>query len=102
MDETLVLAIRIGLTIEEYWNLTPSEFSCYLEAYKRELEEKGKNETANNIFLAWNTANYSKAKKLPNLANTMKGIFKSKKEAPESKRMSKEDIEQHYNKKVVK
>jgi hypothetical protein len=102
LQGTLILAIRIGLTIEQYWGLTPAEFYCYVEAYKQESENKGKNETANGLFVAWNTANYSKAKKLPNLANTIKGIFKAKDKPQASKRMSKKDIEKHYEKKVVK
>lgn len=102
MQGTLILAIRIGLTIEQYWDLTPAEFFCYVEAYKQGLEEKGKNETANGLFVAWNTANYSNAKKLPNLANTIKGIFKKEEKPQKSKRMSKEEIDKHYNKKVVK
>ena len=69
-----------------------------LEAYRRELEEKSKSETANGLFVAWNTANYSKAKKLPNLKNILKDIFKPKQKVQESKRMSKEQIKQHYKK----
>jgi hypothetical protein len=102
LQGTLILAIRIGLTIEQYWNLTPAEFFCYVEAYKQELEEKGKNETANGLFVAWNTANYSKAKRLPNLANTIKNIFKKQEKPKKSKRMSDKEIKQHYNNKVVK
>ena len=102
MQGTLILAIRTGLTIEQYWDLTPAEFFCYVEAHKQDLEEKGKHETANSLFTAWNTANYSKAKKLPNLSNILKGIFKPKDKPQPSKRMSKEEIDKHYKNKVVK
>jgi len=102
LQGTLILAIRIGLTIEQYWDLTPAEFFCYVEAFKQESEDKSKNDTANSLFTAWNTANYSKAKKLPNLSNIIKGIFKKKEKPQNSKRMSNEEIKQHYENKVVK
>lgn len=96
------MAIRIGLSIKEYWDLTPAEFGCYVEAYRQKLESEGKKDMANAHIIAWNTANYSNAKRLPNIKNTLKEIYKDEKKPSKSKRMSKEEIEKHYNKKVVK
>lgn len=96
----MVLAIRMGLSIEQYWDLTPAEFFCYLEAYRQRSEEDSKNELANSQIIAWNTANYSNAKKLPNIKNIIKDIYKDTK-VNGNKRMSEEEIKSHYNK-VVK
>jgi len=96
------LAIRIGLSIEDYWNLTPAEFYCHLEAYRQNLEITNRNDLAYSQINSWNTANYSNAKKLPNLKNILKDIYKEEDKISNNKRMSNEEIKQHYQEKVVK
>lgn len=96
------MAIRIGLSIEEYWNLTPAEFYCYLEAYKHRKEDESKNNLAYSQINAWNTANFSNAKKLPSIQKIIKDIYKEEPKVSNKKRMSNEEMKTHYNNKVVK
>lgn len=96
------MAIRIGLSIEEYWNLTPAEFYCYVEAYKQNLEITNKDDLAYSQIVAWNTANYSNARKLPNIQKIIKDIYKEEPKISNKKRMSNEEIKTHYDNKVVK
>lgn len=92
----------MGLSIKEYWDLTLAEFGCYVEAYRQKLIEEGKHDMANANIVAWNTANFSNAKRLPNIKNIIKDIYKDEKKPSKSKRMSDSEIKEHYNKKVVK
>lgn len=57
---------------------------------------------ANAHIIAWNTANYNNSKRLPNIKNTLKEIYKDEKKTGKNKRMSDKEIKQHYDKKVVK
>lgn len=86
----------------DFWSSTPHEINTLQEWYIKEQEAREKTELSNTMILAWNIANFSNAKKLPDLKNIIKNIFKKKKETPKSKKMSREEIEEHYNKKVVR
>lgn len=93
---------KLRIRVNEFWEMTPYEMNILLDNYVKNEEEEEKKYMANSIILAWNIANYSNAKKLPNLANEIKKIYKENKKINNKKRMSEEEIEKHYNKKVVK
>ena len=102
LQDTLILAIRIGISIEEYWNMTPCEFFCYLRAYeKKELDYLNK-----NITLAWYTEYFARQKKLDKvtkyLINNKNTAKNNKNTSKNNKKMSKEEIEKHYKNKVVR
>ena len=54
------------------------------------------------MISAWNIANFSNAKKLPDLKKVVKEIMLGKKDIKIKNKMSSDEIEQHYHKKVVK
>jgi hypothetical protein len=106
LQDTLILAIRIGLKIEEYWDLTPSEFCCYLKAFEhKELDLLNK-----NITLSWYTEYFARQKKLDKVTkylikdtkNNKKTTKNNKKITKNNKKMSEEEIEKHYKSKAVK
>lgn len=88
----------------EFWDSTPHEISILSDYFLKQEEENQKNNIANALIIAWNTANFSNAKKLPNLSKEIEKIFKEKKikKVDNKKRMSEEEIEEHFNNKVVK
>ena len=53
----------MGLSIDEYWNLTPREFNIHLKAYKK----KNTKDFNDIISIGWNVARFDRAKKLKNL-----------------------------------
>jgi len=71
--------LRIGLSVSEFWSLTPRETALVFEAatwrYEREHHQRA--------WLAWHMAALSRAKRLPSLKRFM-GI-------PASKRLSKDE-----------
>lgn len=83
--------------------MTPREAFLLLDSYieNKEVEEKSK--LIDMMSLAWHTANFSNAKKLPNLNKLIKDITKdNKKQSNKNKnKMSEDEIEKHYQKKVV-
>lgn len=87
----------------EFWESTPHELSILSDYFLKQEEEIEKRGLADALILAWNIANYSNAKKLPNLGNEIKKIFKEKKITKiNNKRMSRNEIKEHYDKKVVR
>ena len=94
----------MNLRISEFWNLTPREASVLLDDHIEKQEMKEKKELANIMVMAWNVANFSNAKKLPDLKKIIKGIMENEKEThvKTKNKMSSEEMEQHYHKKVVK
>jgi len=64
----LEIAVRIGLNIEQYWDMTPREFQIYIKAHQKAKKEKY-NEL---LYLAWHTAALSRQEKLPELEEILK------------------------------
>ena len=92
----------LKLRIDEFWGLTPREANILLDNYVKNEEQSERKELANIMITAWNVANFSNAKKLPDLKKIIKEIMLGKKEAKKKNKMSSEEREQHYHKKVVK
>jgi len=92
----------IKLSMKEFWELTPREGLLLLNDYIKNKEQEEKDKMADRVILAWYTANYSNAKKLPNLQNEIKNIYKTKENVKSNKKMSKEEMERHYRKKGVR
>lgn len=65
--ELQVNGIRAGLRLSEFWDCTPYEYGLYLEAWTDEISYQQQRD----VVLAWNSANFGNAKKLPPL----KGIL---------------------------
>lgn len=68
------LATFIGITITEFWEITPKELDFAFKSYRKrkqlEAEEyniKFKNQQDLAITQAWLTANWARAKRMPNL-----------------------------------
>ena len=94
---------ELKLSPNDFWNSTPLEMKVLYEFHIKKMKANQKNDLANTIMLAWNIANFSNAKKLPDLQKILKDIYKeNKKEVSSRHKMSKEEIERHYGKKVVR
>lgn len=59
----LETAIRMGVSINEFNEMTPKEFTLYIKVYNEKRKEKDKD----NITNAYLGAAWQRAKKLPNL-----------------------------------
>ena len=90
------------MRVDEFWLLTPREALLLFNDYLKQNEADEKAKLINMVSSAWYTANFGNAKKLPNLNKILKDIFKEPSSNSKSKkRMSKEEIERHYQEKVV-
>jgi len=67
--------------------------------YGEKKEEKTKDDISTSLHNAWYINYYKRVKKLPNLSEEIKKLFKKKKKVNPKSRMGKEDIEAHYKKK---
>ena len=83
------------MTIEEYWDLTPAEFCCYMKAYeKKELSK------VNDIIVqGWYTEFFARQKRLEKLDRY---IIKEEKKKQSKNKMDSIEIEKHYQSKVVR
>lgn len=63
-------AILIGLSVEQFEEITPYELSIYLEAYI----EKEEATSQEKLTLVWLGEYYHRIKKLPNLKDELKKI----------------------------
>lgn len=63
LQSSLILALKIGLTTDQFWDLTQWQFLQIAKAYAE--AEKDRSRWA--IYQAWHTATYYRAKKLPSL-----------------------------------
>ena len=61
-------AIELGMTINDFMDITPAELSIYFEAMTNKI--KYENDLA--ITMAWTTAYFQRVKKLPPLSKFVK------------------------------
>lgn len=88
------MAFRTGLTLEQYYNLTPKEFYLYLKAY-----EENEFENVNMLITSsWYNEFFARQNKLKKLNEYL--IKKNKNQI--KNKMSEEEIKRHYQKKVVR
>ncbi len=66
------IAARIGITISEFWRITPYELFIYMQAF----EEKEKEHSKEILIQAYYIEAFARMKKLPKL----KDLLKEKKE----------------------
>jgi hypothetical protein len=59
----LILALEIGLTVQEFWDMTPREFSFAVEAENR----RRKAQNHRDAWLVWHTEALRRTKKMPSL-----------------------------------
>jgi hypothetical protein len=67
VERLLVEALRAGVPVSEFWDMTPCETVLAIEAaaWRLEQDERGR------LRLAWHVAALSRAKRLPPLAQLM-------------------------------
>jgi len=65
-----VFAAQIGIKLSEFWNMTYSEFSIYVDAYK--LNEK--KELQKIIMQSWYTAVWQRSKKIEPLEDILENL----------------------------
>lgn len=92
--------LKLRLSVNDFWSLTPLEMTILIDFFLDETKNQQKKEMADTITQSWYTANFSNAKKLPNLKKMLKDIFK--KENKQTNKMNEDEMKNHYNKKVVK
>ena len=63
IESLLVEALRCGMTVSQFWDLTPRETLHAIEAevWRLERVQRGR------LWLAWHVAAFARAKKLPSL-----------------------------------
>jgi len=64
----LEIAVRIGLTIEQYWDMTPREFQIHIKAHEKLKKEK-RDEL---LYLAWHTAALTRQEEFPKFEEVLK------------------------------
>lgn len=89
-----MLAISLNVSRTDFWDMTPYEFdlvkSGIYKAKKNEVEEyqiKFKNQQDLSIINAWLTANWTRAKRMPNLDKVLGN--KEKKEMTDDQMLAK-------------
>lgn len=60
--------MRAGLTVDQFWSMTPKETHLYLEA----ATWKEKQKQRSRAWLAWHIAAFTRAKKMPAYAAVVK------------------------------
>jgi len=58
-----VQGIRAGISLSEFWSCTPYQYGLYLEAWHDDVLSHQQRD----VSLAWNSANFTNAKRLPDL-----------------------------------
>jgi hypothetical protein len=77
-----VLAARIGVTPEQFYDMTPFELSCYTDAFNIKQDEKRQE----IIVLAYTTAALTRVEKMPSLQSMLDA-----KDSPEEKPSASEE-----------
>jgi hypothetical protein len=78
-----VEALKFGLSVQEFWDMTPRETIAALDAAAWRIRQ----EQMQMLSLAWHTAALTHARKLPPLARLLSRLQKpDKKEAPLAER----------------
>lgn len=72
-------AARIGLSITEFWTLTPRELGIYIDAYI----DRVKQDEESNMFYAYMGAYLQRVKNMPPLSKFLKKEEKQKEQTPE-------------------
>lgn len=62
-----MLAARIGITSDEFYNMTPFELSCCVDAFNIRQDEKRQE----LILLAYTTATLARTEKMPSLQSLL-------------------------------
>lgn len=62
------MAIRIGISIKDFWEMTPFELFIYIESF----EDKEKERSKELIIQAYYTEAFARMKKLPKLKDLLK------------------------------
>lgn len=61
------LATQIGLSILEFWELTPFEFELYVNSYT----EKNKQDQEDKLVMTWLGAYWQRVEKMPSLKKVL-------------------------------
>lgn len=61
-------AARVGISINDFWDMTPLELSVYVEAKLEEIKQNRED----SIMLEYMNAAWQRAKKLPNIKSIIK------------------------------
>ncbi|SFC52176.1 hypothetical protein [Bacillus sp. UNCCL81] len=79
-DETLSIAVEIGIRIQDYEEMTPYELGLHVKAFNKRLETEHKDK----LTLAWLGAVWQRAEKMPSLEEVIgKQLIKEKKMSAE-------------------
>ena len=78
-------AFIIGLDLDRFWLMTPWQFSLAVEGWNKQREMQ----RDSDLFLAWHSAAFQRAKKMPKLSKIL--------EKPKPKqKMSGDEIKQTF------
>lgn len=61
------MAVRVGIDLNDFWNMTPYELTIYIDAWN----EKEKQEDERYIVSAWLSAAWYRCEKLPKLSEIL-------------------------------
>ena len=64
----LEIAVQIGLSIDQYWDMTPREFQIHIKAHQKLKKEK----RTELLYLAWHTAALTRQEEFPDLKEVLK------------------------------
>lgn len=71
----LVASLAAGVTVAEFWTLTPYETRLYIDAYR----ERGRDEYRLALYTAWQTEAYARTKRMPKFADELAKLDKTPK-----------------------
>jgi len=84
----LVEALKLGVTVGEFWDMTPRETFMALNASVWRIEQ----EMARSLVLAWNIAALERTKRLPPLSKLLAPVSDKKQVPIEDRRNEFEEL----------
>jgi hypothetical protein len=90
-DTAIKNAVTCGVSIAEFWELTPAELNIIIECYS----DKIKNDLKTNITVAYYNAYFQRVKKMPKLDAFIEKLFPPEKQEMDNEAMFQQVLKLH-------